>query len=110
MTPETIIECIIISLGLEFIKEFKFHPVRKWRFDYIIVSRTEELKLALEIDGGSWISGRHNRGKGFEEDHIKFNQATCHGWKVLRYTTGQIKTNPAMIENDIKYIVGTYER
>jgi very-short-patch-repair endonuclease len=111
MTPEQIIESIILDMDLEFKKEVKFHPVRKWRFDYQIVSKIDkEFKLALEIDGGNWSNGRHNRGNGFEEDHIKFNQAACWGWKVLRYTTSQIKNNPKMVDMDIRFLTKDVRR
>jgi len=61
--------------------EYKFHPKRKWRFDFA----NPVLKIAIEQEGGVWISGRHNRGKGFLNDMEKYNQAVILGWKVLRY-------------------------
>jgi very-short-patch-repair endonuclease len=107
MTPQMIVEAILTELGLEFKKEVRFHPVRKFRFDYQIFSKSEpDLLLALEIDGGNWKGGRHTSGQGFETDHVKFNLALMHGWKVLRYTASQVRTNPAMIDNDIRLIAG----
>ena len=35
------------DLKVDCVKEFKFHPVRKWRFDYAV----PEHKIALEVDG-----------------------------------------------------------
>jgi very-short-patch-repair endonuclease len=103
MNPELIIEAIIKENGLTFKKEVRFHDTRKWRFDYqIIDTNNDSLKLALEIDGAAFSRGRHTRGTGFSEDHIKFNQAVLLGWKVLRYTTNQIKDNPKMLDSDIK--------
>ena len=61
--------------------EYKFHPHRRWRFDYA----NPELKIAVEQEGGVWISGRHNRGKGFLGDMEKYNAAIVMGWRVLRY-------------------------
>ena len=57
--------------GLEIVKEHKFHPVRKWRFDYAIV----DLKIAVEVDGAVWVGGRHNRAAGYVADMEKLNTA-----------------------------------
>jgi hypothetical protein len=41
--------------------EYRFHPQRRWRFDWYIPS----IKVAVEIEGGAWIAGRHNRPIGY---------------------------------------------
>lgn len=64
-------------------KEFRFHPVRRWRFDYA----WPEIKIALEIHGGVFTNGRHTRGKGFTEDKVKMNTAQLLGWIVIEATT-----------------------
>ncbi|MBU6392532.1 MAG: hypothetical protein KGQ83_09870 [Planctomycetes bacterium] len=65
--------------------EVKFHPVRKWRFDFA----HPELKIAVEIEGGLWVIGRHNRPQSMIKDIEKYNQAILLGWRVLRYTPQQ---------------------
>ncbi len=70
------------DLKVECVKEFKFHPVRKWRFDYAI----PEHKIALEVEGGVWSGGRHTRPQGFLGDIEKYNTATLMGWRVFRTT------------------------
>ncbi len=72
-------------------REVKFHERRGWKFDLAWPSR----KLACEVDGGVHSGGRHVRGKGFEEDAVKCNEALLLGWRVLRVTTGQVKTGEA---------------
>ena len=69
-------------------REYRFHPVRRFRFDFAWPS----LKVAVEIDGGTWTGGRHTRGKGYESDCVKFNIASCEGWSVLRGTTGMVRS------------------
>lgn len=64
------------------VKEYRFHPKRKWRFDYAI----PEHKIALEVEGGVWTGGRHIRAQGFLGDMEKYNTATLMGWRVLRTT------------------------
>jgi len=62
--------------------EFKFWPGRRFRFDYAWL----EYKIAVEIEGGVFIRGRHSRGVGMINDMIKYNYAAMTGWIVLRYT------------------------
>lgn len=70
------------DLKVECVKEFKFQPVRKWRFDYAV----PEHKIALEVEGGVWTGGRHTSPKGFLGDIEKYNTATLMGWRVFRTT------------------------
>ena len=70
------------DLKVECIKEHRFHPIRKWRFDYAI----PEFKIAIEIDGGVWTQGRHTRPQGYLNDMEKFNAAAAMGWVVLKFT------------------------
>lgn len=69
-------------LGVECVREYRFHPTRQWRFDYAI----PDLRIAIEIDGGIWINGRHNRASGYLGDMEKFNAAATLGWVVLKFT------------------------
>jgi very-short-patch-repair endonuclease len=66
--------------GPDLEKEFRFHPVRKWRADFAhLPSRT-----LIEIEGGIYINGRHNRGAGFAADLEKYLEAALDGWRVVR--------------------------
>ena len=69
------------------IREHKFHPVRKWRWDWADVTN----KLAIEIQGGVWIGGRHTSGSGFVKDMEKYNAGVVFGWRLLAYTPQQFK-------------------
>ena len=73
-------------------REYRFAPPRRWRFDFAFV----DLMLAVEVEGGTWVSGRHNRGAGFERDCIKYNTAVNMGWRVLRFTRGMIDNGTAL--------------
>lgn len=70
------------DLGVTCVKEFQFHPKRRWRFDYAIPDH----KIALEVEGGVWTQGRHTRPQGFLGDIEKYNTATLMGWRVFRTT------------------------
>ena len=60
--------------------EHRFHPERKWRFDF----SWPEYKVALEVEGGCWSGGRHSRGAGMRADMEKYNAANVLGWNILR--------------------------
>ena len=80
-------EIDIRALGLpEPLREHVFHRGRRWRFDYCWL----ESKVAVEIDGGTWVGGRHTSGAGYEADCSKFNQAVIDGWKIFRFTTNMV--------------------
>jgi very-short-patch-repair endonuclease len=66
--------------GLHPVPEHKFHPSRKWRFDFAF----PDDKIALEVEGGIHTGGRHTRGAGFKADMEKYNNATLLGWRVFR--------------------------
>ena len=73
--------------GLNFVAEYRFHPKRKWRFDWAC----PEKKIAIEQEGGVWTGGRHTRGRGFINDLEKYNTATSMGWRVFRFTPQQME-------------------
>lgn len=68
------------------VKEHRFHPVRKWRFDYALPA----YMVAIEVEGGAWIGGRHTRPAGFIKDMETYNTAEQMGWHILRFTPRQI--------------------
>ena len=57
-----------------------------------------EQKVAVEIEGGLWQMGRHNRPRGYQNDLCKYNAAEVMGWHVLRYSPQQVKTWTAAAE------------
>src|SRR5690348_7925662 len=84
---------VVAAAGLpEPIREYRFAPPRRWRFDLAWPS----FRVALEIEGGTWAGGRHVRGEGFERDAEKYNAATLAGWRVLRVTTGMVRDGRAL--------------
>lgn len=73
--------------GLTVVREYEFHPQRKWRFDYALPRE----RIALEVEGGVWQYGRHNRAAGFLGDMDKYNAAAVLGWRVLRVTPKNLR-------------------
>lgn len=76
------------ELGARCEKEWRFHPVRKWRFDYAF----PDFKVALEVEGGVFTGGRHTRSLGFLKDIEKYNSAAVLGWTVVRTVPDELYT------------------
>lgn len=76
-----------------FEREFKFDPGRRWRADFA----WPDERLLVEVEGGQWIAGRHQRGKGYFKDCDKYNAAQLNGYKVLRFTTDHIISGQAAL-------------
>jgi hypothetical protein len=86
------------AVGIVFWREVVFAPPRRWRFDLVIDCRNSDQcgLVAVEVEGGSWIQGRHTRGSGFEADCEKYNEATILLWRVLRVTPGMVTDGRAL--------------
>ena len=73
-------------------REFRFHPRRRWRFDFA----WPLYKVAAEVDGGIYSRGRHVRAAGFERDAEKGNAAVLAGWRVLHFTPRHVRSGMAV--------------
>lgn len=93
------------------LSEHRFHQTRKWRFDFAwtraghwIIGKDAHPEdgiapfVAVEIDGGTFMGGRHSRGVGQGKDNDKINAAQILGWKVLRFSGMQLKDPRSCIE------------
>lgn len=74
-------------------REFRFDSERKWRADFA----WPDIKLIVEVEGGTASGGRHVRPDGFERDCEKYNAATLSGWRVLRVTSKMINSGAAVL-------------
>lgn len=96
--------------GPELKRQHKFHETRKWTFDFAHV----ETRIAIEIEGGTWINGRHNRGQGYENDREKYNEANFEYWRVFCLTskmiTGDVVRRLIDVVNRDRVIVGMFNK
>lgn len=85
-------ELKVLKMG-QFVREYKFDPVRKWRFDFAFVKE----KVAVEIDGGVFLGakGGHTSGVGYTSNCEKGNAAVLQGWRVLHFTPDHVKSGYA---------------
>ena len=86
-------------------REHRFHPKRKWRFDFAWPSHL----VAVEIDGGGWVSGRHNRASGQIADMDKYNADVLAGWKVLRYSGDHLTKRPDEVFLEVLEALGAFD-
>ena len=87
---EFALHCKIHQLSPE--REYLFDETRKYRFDFA----WPNLKVAVEIEGGTWSGGRHTRGAGFTQDCKKYNLAAASEWLVFRFTTEMVQSGEAI--------------
>ena len=71
-------------------REVRFAAPRRWRADFLWP------RLIVEVEGGSFIGGRHTRGVGFESDCAKSNEAQLRGYRYLRVTPKHIDSGEAI--------------
>jgi len=78
-------------------EEFRFHPVRKWRADFV----HHDTMTLIEIEGGRF-GGRHVRPEGFAADAEKYLEATLLGYRVVRLCDKQL--NPDTLGRVARWI------
>lgn len=69
----------------------RFHPTRRWEFDFAWLDRM----IAVEMEGGVYTNGAHVRGKHYESDCEKYNEAQILGWRVYRFTVDMLSDSRA---------------
>ena len=70
------------------VREHVFCAHRGWAFDYAWPT----LMIALELEGGTFMQGRHSTGAGMRADMDKYNEASIRGWCVLRCETQKARS------------------
>ena len=80
--PNTLFAIQLIAADIDgWQREYKFHPGRKFRFDFA----WPEILLAVEIDGGTFKKGpAGHKGAGFRYDLERTFAAAELGWQILR--------------------------
>ncbi len=91
--------------------QLKFHETRKWRFDFAWESFWHyksknfiDIKVAVEIQGGAYVNGMHNRGSRQASEHAKQNAANELGWTVLQFGTDRMK-DPYKVAAEVAEVI-----
>ena len=83
----------ILEIGYPVRIEHRFHPTRRWRFDFAIFTGEMRPFLAIEIDG----YGKGHYGiKGRENDNEKDAAARLLDWQVIRVAWKHVKDGQAI--------------
>lgn len=102
MTPTTyipIIRALCRQYGIpEPASEVRFANPRRWRLDFGWTKLGKHgHKIALEVQGGIWVAGRHSRGSGLLKEYEKMNAAAARGWRVCYCTPDTLPTGIAAV-------------
>ena len=81
--------------------EYRFHPQRRFRFDFAYPAAM----VAIELEGGQYTGGRHTRPMGYAADCEKYNLAAAMGWRVFRFTRSMLEENPADHLMQVKEVI-----
>lgn len=81
--------------------EYRFHPVRRFRWDYAWPAE----RVALEVMGGVWFKSGHSSGTGLTRDYEKFSLGARTGWRILLVQPRQLATEEtiAMIRDALAW-------
>jgi len=89
-----------VGLGKGIKSRLSQEALRDWRFDFA----WPDFGLAVEVEGGIYVSGRHTRGYGYEMDLLKYSKAMLLGWTVYRCGKSLINSGEAL--ETIEFIMG----
>ena len=78
---EDVLEQMLNDEGYVADREYRWHPTRKFRADFALVQDG----ILIEIEGSG-----HRTYTRFVSDIDKYNQATLHGWRLLRCQPKQV--------------------
>lgn len=96
MQSEDVAELLAFQLRAhkapQFDREVRIVPDRKFRMDIYFPRE----RLAVEVDGGGWVNGRHSRGYGMDSDAEKSALIARLPARLLRVTPKWVKNGHAV--------------
>lgn len=86
------------------VPEYHFYPTRKFSADFAFLDAC----LLVEVDGGQWAAngGRHNR----DSDRERSNYAAVSGFRLMRFSTQMLESNPLACVNMVLMALGLEAR
>ena len=69
--------------------------------------RTNEGKVAFEVDGNTWHNPAMVSGGKYVDDLLKQNSMIYEGWKLYRWTDQQLERTPDRVKDELVTFLGT---
>ena len=88
------LDLIFMSLRLGVEREYKFHPTRKWRWDYALPA----IKVCVEYQGlnfGHGGASGHQTIKGIVAENWKYSEGAIDGWCIVLINAVSIESGLA---------------
>lgn len=79
-------------------KNYRFLPNRKLELD----RAWPEYRVAVELQGGTWIGGAHVRGGRYRTDCMKLALAQLAGWMLFWVPTDWLEEDPVSVINTVR--------
>ena len=73
-------------------------PLPEWQYmieDHRADFAWPDLRICVEIQGGTWKRGAHNRAQGYADDRILNDRRQLAGWIVLEFTRDHLDSGEA---------------
>ena len=85
MSPaEQLLAVQLEQAGIPFEREYRYSRPRRHKADFRIGD------LLIEVDGATWVLGRHNRPSSIPAEFEKGALAAIAGFRVIHCTTEQV--------------------
>jgi len=81
-------------------RQYRFHPKRRWMIDFA----WPEYQVAAEVNGGTWVNGRHNRPSHINKEYEKLNHLALAGWLSFLFSTDMVQDGTA-----VQYLIDYFE-
>ena len=75
------------AMKVPFTREVRVCKERRYRLDFVLPG-----KLAVEVNGGSWVKSGHSTGKGLQRDADKGYECLKAGFRLLTLTSDDVRS------------------